>query len=182
VPRIRLGPVGVIVSMVVALAATAAPGASAAETASPRIVTGADQTGAPLVNEFDLSGTLLGSFFAYDPQFSGGIRVAAGDVNGDGRADVITGAGPGAGPHVEVFSGEDGSLLLSFFAYDPQFAGGVSARRLAWVPWSIELRRGRRLGSRHVERGSEADRVAAHSAVRAQTTGRLDSRVAPTVL
>lgn len=51
-------------------------------------MTGTGQTGAPLVHEFDLSGALLGSFLAYDPQFTGGVRVAAGDLDGDGSADI----------------------------------------------------------------------------------------------
>src|SRR5690606_3178812 len=59
------------------------------------------------------------------PNFTGGVWVAAGDVNGDGHADVITGAGPGGGPHVRVLSGADGSQLHSFFAYAPAFNGGV---------------------------------------------------------
>lgn len=76
-------------------------------------------TGAPLTSA-------LGSFNAYDPGFTGGIFVAAGDVNGDGLADVVTGAGAGkGGPHVKVFSGGTGTLLASFFAYDPAFKGGV---------------------------------------------------------
>jgi hypothetical protein len=49
----------------------------------------------------------------------------AGDVNGDGRDDIITGAGPGAGPHVKVFDGASGAEIQSFLAF-PGFAGGVS--------------------------------------------------------
>jgi serralysin len=53
------------------------------------------------------------------------MHVAAGDINGDGKADVITGAGIGGGPHVRAFSGADNASLLSFFAYDQAFRGGV---------------------------------------------------------
>jgi hypothetical protein len=65
------------------------------------------------------------AFNAYAATFTGGVRVAVGDVNGDGLADIITGAGPGGGPHVKVFSGANTSELASFFAYDPSYTGGV---------------------------------------------------------
>jgi hypothetical protein len=90
------------------------------------IVTGADAGGGPQVIAYsgrDLS--VLRSFYAYSPFFNGGVRVAVGDVNGDGKADIITGAGAGGGPHVEAFSGVDGSLLRSFMAYPVSFSGGV---------------------------------------------------------
>ena len=35
------------------------------------------------------------------------------DVNGDGKADIVTGAGPGGGPHVEVFRATD--LVWSYW-------------------------------------------------------------------
>jgi hypothetical protein len=91
------------------------------------IITGAGSGGGPHVRVFSgHDGSLLQSFFAYAPNFFGGVTVAAGDVNGDGKADIITGAGAGGGPHVKVFSGADGSVLQSFFAYAPTFLGGVS--------------------------------------------------------
>ncbi|HXD87583.1 MAG TPA: choice-of-anchor Q domain-containing protein, partial [Urbifossiella sp.] len=71
-------------------------------------------------------GTVLFNFFAYDSSFRGGVFTATADVNGDGFADIVTGAGIGGGPHVRVFSGKDGSVLADFFAYDPSFRGGVS--------------------------------------------------------
>lgn len=70
------------------------------------------------------SGGEIRSFFAY-PGFSGGVTVAAGDVNGDGRADIITGAASESAGHVKVFDGRSGAELRSFLAYDAGFTGGV---------------------------------------------------------
>ena len=50
------------------------------------------------------------SFFAYDPRFIGGVRVASGNVDGTPGDEIITGAGPGGGPHVKVFQ-VDGDRL-----------------------------------------------------------------------
>ena len=90
------------------------------------LITGAGQGGGPRVKIFSGAGPgLLASFDAYNPGFSGGVDVAAGDINGDGRTDIVTGAGPGGAPQVRVFSGVDLGLLASFDAYDPGFSGGV---------------------------------------------------------
>jgi hypothetical protein len=90
---------------------------------------GADAGAGPLVTITFQNGTFV-SFFAYAPAFTGGVRVAIGDVNGDGSTDVITGAGSNGGPQVNVFNVDNTtgavSLQTSFFAFDePFFAGGV---------------------------------------------------------
>jgi hypothetical protein len=80
------------------------------------------------VRVFSFSGGLteIAGFFAYDPRFAGGVSVAAGDVTGDGVAEIVTGAGPGGGPHVRVFSLSGGPReIAGFMAYDPAFLGGV---------------------------------------------------------
>ena len=56
-----------------------------------------------------------------------GHGIGAGDVNGDGRADIVTGTGIGGGPRVQVFSGTDFAVLANFFAYESTFRGGVFA-------------------------------------------------------
>jgi FG-GAP-like repeat/FG-GAP repeat len=87
--------------------------------------TGTDVGGGPQVNVYNADGSTRFAFFAYDPNFRGGVRVATGDVNGDGIDDIITAAGPGGGPHVKVFSGANLQQLQSFFAYDGSLTQGV---------------------------------------------------------
>jgi phosphodiesterase/alkaline phosphatase D-like protein len=97
------------------------------------IVAAAGPGGGPHVKVFDgLSGNEIASFFAYDASFRGGVNVAVGDLNGDGRLELITGAGAGGGPHVKAFalnfSGGRATPqeFASFYAYDSSFRGGVS--------------------------------------------------------
>ena len=70
-------------------------------------------------------GSVLKDFFAYEPTFTGGLFVAAGDVNGDGKADIITGVEVGGGPRVQVFDGVTLQPILNFFAFDSGQRGGV---------------------------------------------------------
>ena len=59
-------------------------------------------------------------------EFTGGVRVASADVNGDGVLDILAATGPGGAPHVKVFDGATGAELHSFFAYSSNFRGGVT--------------------------------------------------------
>lgn len=81
----------------------------------------------PLVRVFDYTaGIQRNQFLAYESSFTGGVRVAKGDINGDGIDDIITATGIGGGPRIRVFSGADNAIVLrDFFAYESTFRGGV---------------------------------------------------------
>jgi len=88
---------------------------------------GQDAGSAPQVIVYDArTGAEKFNFPAYVSSFIGGVRVATGDVNGDGVPDIITGAGTGGGPHIKVFDGNTGSEIRSFFAFAESFSGGVN--------------------------------------------------------
>lgn len=110
--------------------------------ATGEIITGADGGGGPQVNIYSAAqikansfSTPATAFFALPPTFTGGVRVATGDVNKDGRADLIATAGPGGGPQVSIYLGAAtaGFIVgagqaappasLAFFALGPGLAG-----------------------------------------------------------
>jgi hypothetical protein len=92
----------------------------------------APQGNAPPVVRFNNPQTGVRQFalVPYDPAFTGGVRLAVADVNGDGVPDLITGAGPGGGSHVRVFDGRTGDQaagpLGCFLAFEPTFTGGAN--------------------------------------------------------
>lgn len=63
-------------------------------------------------------------FQAFTPKHKVGGHVALGDLDGDGRAEIVIGAGSGASPEVQVFGG-DGKRRAVFLAYNKDFKGGV---------------------------------------------------------
>jgi autotransporter-associated beta strand protein len=73
---------------------------------------------------------LFGDFLAFEDTLRNGTFVAVGDVDGDGRAELIAGGGPGGGPRVSVFTGVDllrnvQTRQADFFAGAPVNRGGV---------------------------------------------------------
>ena len=73
---------------------------------------------------------LFGDFFAFEPGLRNGIHVAIGDFNGDGRGELVAGAGPGGGPRVSVFDGAEllagrPTRLADFFVGNTTRRGGV---------------------------------------------------------
>jgi len=86
----------------------------------------------PKVKIFKGSGELKKSLLAYVAQFKGGVSIDLADLNADNKADLITGAGPGGGPHVQAFTYE-GERLASFMAYPANFSGGVLVSASDWT-------------------------------------------------
>ena len=101
------------------------------------LVTGAGPGGGPRVRAFDGKALVQGgaqadaaNFFGGDTANRGGIRVAAKDLDGDGRADILAGAGPGGGSRVTAYRGSSvtpNGTPDQLFAFDAQagFSGGV---------------------------------------------------------
>jgi len=89
------------------------------------VAVGGGAGGSPTVDIYDsITRIRQARFFAYDRSFAGGVRVAVGDVTGDGLPDIVTVAGPGGGPHVRVFDGNGFAPRLDFFAFEAEFIGG----------------------------------------------------------
>ncbi|MCW1929789.1 MAG: putative glycoside hydrolase, partial [Candidatus Kerfeldbacteria bacterium] len=91
-----------------------------------RIVVGAGDGGGPQVQVLNSRcEAIQQGFFAYDSSYRTGVHVAVGDVNGDGRDDIITAPGQGGGPQVRIFTRRGKMLQAGFFAYDTSDRSGV---------------------------------------------------------
>ena len=90
------------------------------------IIAGMGVGGTPQVRVFDASsGALINQFMAYDPSFTGGVNVAAADLNNDGIAEIITGTGAGGGPIVRVFNSQTGQDEQDVLVAPASSRGGV---------------------------------------------------------
>ena len=82
----------------------------------------------PLVRVIDRdTQQVLTQFLAYESSFRGGVRIATGDLDGDGVDEIITAPQRGRAPEIRVFE-QDGTELVKYrtMAYSPTFLGGVN--------------------------------------------------------
>lgn len=95
------------------------------------IITTAGAGAEPLTRVFEVAGgtiSMPASFLAFDAGLRGGVRVATGDVDGDGRAEVLLVPGPGAPALLRAMQVPPGGPLserFSFFAFPTLFTGGA---------------------------------------------------------
>ena len=91
------------------------------------IIVGSDGDGPPSVNVINgRTGRLIRALDLSDLGLTGGVRVAAGDVNGDSRADVIVAGGPGSLSLITVFDGGNFERIQSYFGFNLSDRGGVN--------------------------------------------------------
>ena len=101
-------------------------------TASPgaEVITGAGPGGGPHLRVWGFASagaapTVRAEWFTYDAGFRGGVRVSTAQTDGGGSEEIVSGAGPGGGPHVRCFVNSSPALNCSFFAFGPGVTNGV---------------------------------------------------------
>lgn len=79
------------------------------------------------------------SFAPFEAGFSGGVTVSCADLDGNGRGEVVVGAGAGRAADVRVFSITAGTATqtAAFAAYESAFTGGVRVAATAFAGGSI---------------------------------------------
>ncbi len=78
-----------------------------------------------VVRWYDGRGIEQGAFRGF------GDRIAVGDVDGDGRADVVMTVGRGSKPIVRVYDPSSGTVTRTFGGFSPRYRGGL---QMALVP------------------------------------------------
>ncbi|PIW36785.1 MAG: hypothetical protein COW24_03810 [Candidatus Kerfeldbacteria bacterium CG15_BIG_FIL_POST_REV_8_21_14_020_45_12] len=90
------------------------------------IVVAAGFGGGPHIRIFNNRCQLVDpGFFAFDQHLRIGVNMAVGDLNGDGKAEIIAASGPGGGPHIRIFNRHGKMLSAGFFAYEESDRSGV---------------------------------------------------------
>ena len=89
------------------------------------IVAGGVKGDMPFVRVVDQNGTMFGSFLAFEPNFYGGVNVAAGDVDGDGQVEIVVVPDSDRAPIVRVYN-LNGQLENEFYAYNTSYIAGIN--------------------------------------------------------
>jgi len=97
----------------------------------PLVAFGSDAGASPRVLVIEReTGTIRFDLVPFASTFKGGVRVAIGDVTGDGQDDIIAATGPGIAPVVKVFDGITGDMVIRFMAVAPALTSGTAAATL----------------------------------------------------
>lgn len=74
----------------------------------------------------DYGNKIDADFLAFDKNFKGGAYPAIGDINNDGKDEIVVGAGYGGGPQVRIFDKLGNSTGINFYAFEKEYTSGVN--------------------------------------------------------
>ncbi len=92
------------------------------------IIVGAGKGSGPQIRIFSKNGVNQGlDFFAFANDFRGGVSVATGDVDGDGKEEIIVGQRSAGQARVKIYrANKQHSIVAEWLAYSGNFQGGVT--------------------------------------------------------
>lgn len=90
------------------------------------IIVAPDYADEPWVKIFNKKGKQLKKFYAFDRKFRGGVSLATGDVDGDGKAEIIAGSGYSQKSQIKVFEADGKAKRQVLNPYKSSYTGGVT--------------------------------------------------------
>lgn len=93
------------------------------------IVTTPGPGGGPHTRVFNWQGKVQAQWFAYEPENRTGLKVAVGDMTGDGKNEVLVALQKGSSPNVRIFN-SNYQLSKELVVFPPAFTGGVNLQIL----------------------------------------------------
>ncbi len=83
------------------------------------------ETGSSQIKIFTATGKPIFNFYAFDQAITGGVNLAAADVNNDGQTEIIVGAGYEQESVIKIFDNY-GNFIKSFPVFDKNYKNGVN--------------------------------------------------------
>jgi endonuclease YncB( thermonuclease family) len=90
------------------------------------IIASQNKNGGSQVRIFDFEGKEKSNFYAFSKNFHGGLSLASGDIDRDGKAEIIIGTKEGVGSRVRIFSFDGKLKPVQYFPFSSDLRGGVS--------------------------------------------------------
>ncbi|NQT49651.1 S8 family serine peptidase [Candidatus Kuenenbacteria bacterium] len=89
------------------------------------IVTGTVKGDKPYVRAVDMNEKMFSSFLAFPTEFRGGVNVSAGDVDNDGKVELVVAPQSNYDPVIKIFD-QDGKLKKEFYAFNKSYKEGLN--------------------------------------------------------
>lgn len=97
-------------------------------TAGPFTAQGSAPGTAPTVTVLNADGSVRFSVPVFDPALTGGVNVAVGDINDDGKKDVVATPGFGGSGTILVLDSTTGTVFRTVTLFENTFRGGLNLK------------------------------------------------------